>query len=116
MRCMRRATGRAASKHDVPGLRQWRHLQKSVKMRFNKVLTTRRANPKHIKAYLACCTAHVRRVEVVLPKLAANGGITLEDQEEQELPHARCAADQSGRPASSQGRDDPTARKGVLHL
>ena len=51
MRCMRRATGRAASKHDVPGLRQWRHLQKSVKMRFNKVLTTRRANPKHINLY-----------------------------------------------------------------
>ena len=52
MRCMLRYAGRAASKHDVSGFRQWVHLQQSFKKRFNKVRTTRRASPKHIKANL----------------------------------------------------------------
>ena len=63
--------GCAASKHDVPGWRQWKHLQKSVKNLFNQVRRTRYASPMHIKAHLGCCKAHVRCVEAVLPELAA---------------------------------------------
>ena len=53
--CMLRYAERAASKHKVLGLRQWKKLQKSVKDLFNKVRKTRGASRKDIKAYLKAC-------------------------------------------------------------
>ena len=73
MRCMLRYAGRAASKHDVSGFRQWVHLQESFKKRFNKVRKTRRASPKHIKAYLKACAELIGRVEALLLELVAKG-------------------------------------------
>ena len=73
MRCMLRYAGRAGSKHDVRGWRQWKQLQESLNKRFNKVRTTRRASPKHIKAYLKACAELIGRVEAFLPALAAKG-------------------------------------------
>ena len=73
MRCMLRYAGRTASKHDVSGFRQWVHLQESFKKRFNKVRKTRRASPKHIKAYLKACAELIGRVEALLLELAAKG-------------------------------------------
>ena len=37
MHCMLRCAGRAGSKHEVPGWRQWKQLQVSLNRRFNKV-------------------------------------------------------------------------------
>ena len=73
MRCMLRSAGRAASKHNVRGLRQWKKLQKSVSERFNRVRKTRRIRPKHIKAYLGYCAELIGRVEALLLELAAKG-------------------------------------------
>ena len=73
MRCLIRETGRAAAKHDVPGWRQWKHLMKSVKKRFHKVRSTRRARPERVEEYLMLCRALVLRAEVTLPALIANG-------------------------------------------
>ena len=73
MRCMLRYAGRTASKHDVSGFRQWVHLQQSFKKRFNKVRKTRRASPKHIKAYLKACAELIGRVEALLLELVAKG-------------------------------------------
>ena len=73
MRCMLRYAGRAASKHDVSGFRQWVLLQQSFKKRFNKVRKTRRASPKHIKAYLKACAELIGRVEALLLELVAKG-------------------------------------------
>ena len=63
MRCMLRNAGCAASKHDVSGFRQWMHLQESISKLFNKVRKTRRASPKHFKAYLKACAELIGRVE-----------------------------------------------------
>ena len=52
MHCMLRYAGRAASKHDLSGFRQWMQLQVSVKRRFNKVRKTRRIRPKHVKGVI----------------------------------------------------------------
>ena len=73
MRCMLRYAGRPASKHDVSGFRQWMHLQESLNKRFNKVRKTRRASPKHIKAYLKACAELIGCVEALLLALAAKG-------------------------------------------
>ena len=73
MRCVVRMTGRAATQHDVPGWRQWKHLLKMLKKLFNKVRVTRRASPDRVAEYLARCREIVLRVEATLPMLAANG-------------------------------------------
>jgi len=73
MRRLLRAVGSAASEHDVTGWRQWKHLRKSVKARFDKVRQTRRASPGNVGAHLARCEGLVGRVEATLPDLAARG-------------------------------------------
>ena len=73
MRCLIRTTGRAATEHDVPGWRQWKHLLTSVGKLFDKVRSTRRASPEQVGAYLDRCRDLVLRVEESLPALAANG-------------------------------------------
>lgn len=73
MRCVIRTTGRTAIEHDVPGWRQWKHLQKSVKRLFQKVRSTRRASPERVEDYLARCRELVLRVKETLPALTANG-------------------------------------------
>ena len=72
-RCMLRDAARAASRHDVPGFRQRKRLQKSLNKRFNKIRNIRRASPKHIKAYLGYCAELVGRVEALLVELVAKG-------------------------------------------
>ena len=52
MRCLVRATSRAASDQGVAGWRQWRHLTRSVKRLFNQVRSTRRARPEQVEAHL----------------------------------------------------------------
>ena len=69
--CMLRYAGRAASKHEVSGLRQWKKLQKSVGDLFNKIRKTRRASRKDIKAYLKACANLIGRVKALLLDLAA---------------------------------------------
>ena len=69
--CMLRYAGRAASKHEVSGLRQWKKLQKSVRDLFNKIRKTRRASRKDIKAYLKACANLIGRVKALLLDLAA---------------------------------------------
>ena len=71
MRCLIRATGRAATEHDVRGWRQWKHLQTSVRKLFNTVRSTRRASPERVEEYLDRCRDLVLRVEASLPALAA---------------------------------------------
>ena len=73
MRCLVRATGRAASEHGVAGWRQWRHLTMSVKMLFNQVRSTRRARPEQVEAYLERCRDLVERAQATLPDLALRG-------------------------------------------
>ncbi len=73
MRCLVRATGRAASEHGVAGWRQWRHLTQSVKRLFNQVRSTRRARPERVEAYLERCRYLVERAQVTLPDLALRG-------------------------------------------
>ena len=56
LRCLiRDIGGRAAREHDVPGWRQWKHLQRLVRRLFHKVRVTRRARPEDVAAYLARC-------------------------------------------------------------
>ena len=71
MHCMLRYAGCAGSKHEVPGSHQWKQLQVSLNRRFNKVRKTRRASPKHIKAYLKACAELIGRVEALLVELVA---------------------------------------------
>ena len=71
--CMLLYAGRAASKYDVSGLRQWKKLQKSVWDLFNKVRKTRGASRKDIKAYLKACSNLIGRVKALLLDLAAKG-------------------------------------------
>ena len=71
--CMLRYAGRAASKHDVPGFRQWMPLQKTLKDKFNKIRKIRRASRKDIEAYLKLCANLIGRVKVLLLDLAAKG-------------------------------------------
>ena len=73
MRCLVRATGRAANEHEVAGWRQWRHLTRSVKMLFNQVRSTRRARPERLEAYLERCRDLVERAQATLPDLALCG-------------------------------------------
>ena len=73
MRCMLRYAGRAGSKHEVRGWRQWKQLQVSIKDKFNRIRKTRRASPKHIKAHLKACAELIGRVEALLLVLAAKG-------------------------------------------
>ena len=73
MRCMLRYAGLLGSKHNVSKWRQWRHLQISLKDKFNRIRKTRRASPKHIKAYLKACAELIGRVEALLLALAAKG-------------------------------------------
>ena len=53
--------------------RQWKQLQVSIKDKFNRIRKTRRASPKHIKAYLKACAELIGRVEALLLALAAKG-------------------------------------------
>ena len=119
-RCMLRDAACAASRHDVPGFRQRMHLQESLNRRFNKVRTIRRASPKHIKAYLKACAELIGRVEALLLELVAKGEPRWKiDEIAYFLKHAvrqMQMADQPDRPVYSQRRDDPTQRKGILHL
>ena len=73
MRCLVRATGRAASEHGVAGWRQWRRLIGSVKMLFNQVRSTRRARPERVEAYIERCRGLVERAQATLPGLALRG-------------------------------------------
>jgi len=73
MRCLLRATGRAATDHAVPGWRQWRHLTRTVRRLFHQVRATRRADPQRVEAYLGRCDALVRRAEATLRALIAQG-------------------------------------------
>ena len=73
MRCLVRATGRAASEHGVAGWRQWRHLTGSVKILFNQVRSTRRARPERVEAYLERCRYLVERAQATLADLALRG-------------------------------------------
>ena len=53
MSCMLHRSGPLGSKHKVPKWRQWMHLQKTLKEKFNKVRKTlSSASPKKIKAFL----------------------------------------------------------------
>ena len=72
-RCMLRNAACAASRHDVPGFRQRKRLQKSLNKRFNKIRKIRGASPKHIKAYLGYCAELIGRVEALLVELVAKG-------------------------------------------
>ena len=71
--CMLRYGGRAASKHEVSGLRQWKKLQKSIRDLFNKIRKTRRASRKDIKAYLKFCAELVGRAQALIVELTAKG-------------------------------------------
>ena len=73
MRCMLRYAGPLGSKHNVSKWRQWKQLQKSIKDKSNRIRKTRRASPKHIKAYLGYCAELIGRVEALLLALAAKG-------------------------------------------
>ena len=73
MRCLVRATGRAAREHGVAGWRQWRHLTGSVKILFNQVRSTRRARPERVEAYLERCRYLVERAQATLADLALRG-------------------------------------------
>ena len=70
---MLRYAGRASSKHDVSGFRQWRKLQESVRDLFNKVRKTRGVSRKDIKTYLKACANLIGRVKALLLDLAAKG-------------------------------------------
>ena len=74
MRCMFRPAGPLGSKLDVRGWRQWMHLQKTLKEKFNKVRKTlSSASRKDIKAYLKACAKLIGRVKALLLELAAKG-------------------------------------------
>ena len=75
LRCLLRETGRAAGRHAVGGWRQWRHLSKEVRKRFNQVRSTRRAkrHPERVEVYLARCRALVARTMETLDELRDKG-------------------------------------------
>ena len=50
-----------------------RYQTPTAEFRFNKVRKTRRASPKHIKAYLKVCAELIGRVEALLLELVAKG-------------------------------------------
>ena len=70
-----RETGRAAEQYAVGGWRQWRHLCREVKKRFNQVRSTRRAkhHPERVEAYVERCRVLVERAEATLDALRATG-------------------------------------------
>ena len=79
MRCLMRETGRAAERYGVRGWRQWRHLTREVRKRFNAVRSTRRAkrHPERVEAYLAHCRALVERAVATLDALRNRGADTV---------------------------------------
>ncbi len=74
MRCLLRETGRAATAHDVPGWRQWKHLARSVRTLFHTVRSARRARPERVEAHLERCRALVLRAEATVPVLVLVAG------------------------------------------
>ena len=92
MRCLIRETGTAAGQHAVGGWRQWRHLSRDVRKRFNTVRSTRRAQrrPERVEAYLERCRALVARTAETLDELRDNGvGETACQSIEGLIVHAR---------------------------
>ncbi len=73
MRCLIRETGRTAIAADIPGWRQWKHLSRRLKGRYNTVRRTRRARPEHIEAYLDCCRQLIERAGATFPALQQRG-------------------------------------------
>ena len=110
---MHRYAGPLGSKHKVLKWRQWQKLQNTLIDKFNKIRKIRRASRKDIKAYLKFCAKLVGRAQALIVELTAKG---VPPQETNKIKHFALHAVRQIRPASSQGRDNPTERKGILHL
>ena len=70
MRCLMRDVARAAGRFDLPGWRQHRHLERSVRLRYNRVRHSRgRRDLGKVKDYLRYCKWIVGRAQIAFAQL-----------------------------------------------
>ena len=70
MRCLMRDVARAAGRFDLPGWRQHRHLERSVRLRYNRVRHSRgRRDRGKVKDYLRYCKWIVGRAQIAVAQL-----------------------------------------------
>ena len=95
MRGLIRETGRICIAADIPGWRQWKHLNRKLKGHYGRVRRTRRARSEHIEAYLDCCQQLIGRIEATFPALEEKGVDCSRIRDT--LSHAERQADQTRR-------------------